>query len=302
MRYLSLISVSLVLAAVCLAPAAQAQSCDGGAYMNPQLFRGEAAYQSAVAEQEMHAFIGRAGLPQAPLYAIKKVDDITSSGRTPYCWVYTNQVTGLMSGYKLAVFNNEVVQPAVLAITAAGKAATDAGAVALKTLPPAEQKAVLDQLQRSKCFGTAASVEGAIAKAEGLCGNVEDVAPQATVGQQGLIAKASYAWDEQSWAGVVTREPAALGVSLKGLAGRSEKVHQARLVVVPTKATSVGFGLYLHASVPDATAKKAVAAFQGLTAPSKPLAVALDLGPQFSFVAPTAEQLEKMRAAIGLGK
>ncbi len=158
-----------------------------------------------------------------PLYAIKKVDDITASGRTPYCWVYTNQVTGLMSGYKLAVFNNEVVQPAVLAITAAGKAATDAGAVALKTLPPAEQKAVLDQLQRSKCFGTAAGVEAAIAKAEGLCGNVEDVAPQATVGQQGLIAKAVFAWEEQSWAGAVTRESAALGVSLKGLAGRSEK-------------------------------------------------------------------------------
>jgi len=39
-----------------------------------------------------------------------------------------------------------------------------------------------------------------------------------------------------------------------------------------------------------------------LTAPSKPLAVALDLGPQFSFVVPTAEQLEKMRAAVGLGK
>lgn len=302
MRHLSLISVSLALVAACLAPAAQAQTCEGGAYMNPQLFRGEAAYQSNVAEQEMHAFIGRAGLPQTPLYAIKKVDDITASGRTPYCWVYANQVTGLVSGYKLAVFNNEVIQPAVLAITAAGKAATDAGAVALKTLPPAEQKAVLDQLQRSKCFGTAAGVEAAIAKAEGLCGNVEDVAPQATVGQQGLIAKATYAWEEQSWAGVVTREPAALGATLKGLAGRSEKVHQARLVVVPTKSTSVGFGLYLHPSVPDAAVKKAVAAFQGLTAPSKPLAIALDLGPQFSFVVPTADQLEKMRVAIGLPK
>ena len=107
MRYLSLISFSL--AAACLSPAAQAQNCEGGAYMNPQLFRGEAAYQSAVAEQEMHAFIGRAGLPQAPLYAIKKVDDITASGRTPYCWVYTNQVTGLMSGYKLAVFNLSLI-------------------------------------------------------------------------------------------------------------------------------------------------------------------------------------------------
>jgi hypothetical protein len=52
--------------------------------------------------------------------------------------------------------------------------------------------------------------------------------------------------------------------------------------------------------VSDAQIKKAVAVFQGLTSPSKPLAVALDLGPQFSFVAPAADQVEKMRAAIGL--
>lgn len=303
MLNLRFIPPALALAAAFLAPAAQAQSCEGGAYLNPQLFRGEAAHQSALAEQEMHNFMGRTGLPASPIYSIKRVDDITASGRTPYCWAYANPVIGLLSGYKLVVVNNEPIQPAVLAITAATPgAAPDAAAVLLKTLPAAQQKTILDQLTRSKCFGTTAGVEAAIAKAEGLCGNVEDVAPQATVGQQGLIAKAAFAWEEQAWAGIVTREGAALTMSLKGLAGRSEKVHMARLVVVPTKGTSVGFGLYVHPSVPEAAVKKAVAVFQGLSAPAKPLMVTLDLGPQFSFVIPSADQVEKMRAAIGLGK
>ncbi|MBX3655779.1 MAG: hypothetical protein KF686_16470 [Ramlibacter sp.] len=295
-------AVVLALAATCLAPAALAQSCEGGAYLNPQLFRGEAAHQSAVAEQEMHAFIGRTGLPQSPLYSIKRVDDITASGRTPYCWTYANPVVGFLSGYKLVLVNTEPVHPAVLAIThVVPGAAADAPAVPLKSLPGPEQKAILDQLSRSKCFGTAAGVEAAIVKAEGLCGNVEDVAPQVAVGQQGLIAKAAFAWEEQAWAGIATREAPAMGTTLKGLAGRVEKVHSARLVVVPSRGTSVGFGLFVHPSVSDATIKKAVAAFQGLSTPSRPLAIALDLGQQFNFVTPTAEQVEKMRAAIGLG-
>ena len=299
-----LLPVALALAATCLATSAQAQAaCEGGAYLNPQLFRGEAAHQSAVAEQEMQAFIGRTGLPPAPLYSIKRVDDITASGRTPYCWTYSNPVIGLVSGYKLIVVNNEAIQPAVLALTnVVPGPQRDAVAVPLKSLREAEQKAVLDQLSRSKCFGTAAGVESAIVKAEGLCGNLEDVAAQVAVGQQGLIARAAYAWEEQSWAGIATREGAALTTSMKGLAGRSEKVHSARLVVVPTKGTSVGFGLYVHPSVSDATIKKAVAVFQGLSSPSKPLAIALDLGPQFSFNVPTADQVDKMRMAIGLGK
>ena len=294
-------SATLALAAAAISTATQAQTCEGGAYLNPQLFRGEAAHQSALAEQEIHTFMTRTGLPAAPIYAIKKVDDITSSGRTPYCWAYVNPVIGLLSGFKPVVVNNEPIQPAVLAITAAVPGAKpDAGAVPLKSLPAAEQKTILERMQRSKCFGTTAGVETAIARAEGLCGNIEDVAAQAAVGQQGLIAKAAFAWEEQSWAGIATRENLALNTSLKGLAGRFESIHAARLVVIPAKGTSVGFGLYVHPSVSDAQIKKALAVFQGLTSPSKPLAVALDLGPQFSFIAPTAEQVEKMRAAIGL--
>ncbi len=289
-------------AALLLAPAAHAQACEGGAYLNPQFFRGEAAHQSAVAEQEMRTFIAKTGLPAQPVYSIKKVDDVTASGRTPYCWIYSNVVVGVMSSYKPVVVNVEPVQPAVLAITNVVNGPADAAPVPLKSLPPAEQKAVLDQLSRSKCWGTANGVETWVAKSEGLCGNVEEVAPQAAVGQQGLIAKAAFAWEEGSWAGIATREASAMSLTMKNLAGRSEKLHTARLVVVPTKATGVGFGLYVHPSVPDATVKKAVATFKELSSPSKPLAIALDLGPQFNFVTPSAEQVDKMSAAVGIRK
>ena len=294
-------ALALVLAATAFAPLAQAQSCEGGGYMNPQLFRGDAATSNAIAEQEMLNFAARAGLPSGPLYPVKRVDDITANGRAPHCWNYVNLVTGLLSGNRLVVVNKEPVHPAVLAITQVVPGLpVDSKAVPLASLSAAEQKAVLDQLSRSKCFGTTAGVEAAVVKAEGLCGQVEDVAPQLAVGQQGLIAKAAFAWEEQAWAGITTRESAALNTTMKGLAGRSEKVHNARLVVVPTKATAVGFGLFVHPSVPDAVVKKAATAFQGLTSPSRSLAVALDLGPQFAFVAPSADELGRMRAAIGM--
>jgi hypothetical protein len=298
-----IVPIALVLAAAFAATAAQAQApaCEGGAYLNPQLFRGEAAHQSALAEQEMHNFMVRTGLPSTPIYSIKKVDDITSSGRTPYCWAYANPVIGFLSGYKLVVVNGEPIHPAVLAITSTtATAKPDAAAIPLKSLSPAEQKAVLERMQRSRCFGTTAGVEAAIVAAEGLCGGIEEVAPQAAVGQQGLIAKAAFAWEDAAWAGIATREGAALNASLKGLAGRFESVHAARLVVIPSKGTSVGFGLYVHPSLTDAQIKKAVAAFQGLSSPAKPLAVALDLGPEFTFITPAPEQIAKMRTAIGL--
>ena len=287
--------------ATLLAPSVEAQTCEGGAYLNPQLFRGEAALRGALAQQEIHDFIGAIGLPTTPLYSIKRVDDITASGRAPYCWAYVNTVVGLLSGYKLVVVNNEPMQSAVLAITSVSAGAPrDAAAVELKSLPVAEQKAILDRMQRSKCFGTADGVEAAIVRAEGVCGSVEYVAPQVAIGQQGLIAKAAFEWEEQTWTGIATRQAMALTTDLKGLAGRFESVHSARLVVIPTKGISLGFGLYVHSSVPEATVKKAIAAFQGLSSPSKPLAVALDLGPKFSFITPSADQVDKLRTNIGI--
>ncbi|HYW56568.1 MAG TPA: hypothetical protein VE934_06395 [Polaromonas sp.] len=305
-----LLGAALALAAATLAPAvhaqtaaASSQTCEGGAYLNPQVFRGEAAYQRAVAEQEMRTFITSTGLPTAPLYSIKHIDEVTSSGRAPYCWIYSNPVFGLLSGYKPVVVNNELVQPAVLAITdAVAGAPKDGNVVLLKSLSEADQLAVLDKLKRTKCMGTVGGVEFEIVKTEGLCARVDPIPAQVAVGQQGLIARAAYEWDEQGWVGVATRESMAVKASTKGLAGRTEKVHQTRLISIPTKNTSLGFGLYVHPSVPDATIKKAASAFQKLASPSEPLAIALDLSPKFAFIIPTNEQIEKLRAAVGIRK
>lgn len=293
---------SIILAtALALPSAAFAQTCEGGAYLNPQLFRGEAAHQITIAEQELRGFLAGSGLPLQPLYPIKRIDDVTASGRAPYCWIYANVLVGALSGYKPVAVNLEPVRPAVLAITqVVPNAPADAPPVALGSLPAAEQKAVLEQLQRSRCMGTASGVEAAIVKNEGLCAYVEEVAPQAAVGQQGLIAKAAFAWEEGSWVGISTREDLARQLSTKGLAARSEKLHKARLVVGPTKAAGAGFGLYVHPSVNELTTRKSAALFRDLAAPSKPLAVALDLGPRFDFVTPSAEQFDKLAAAVGV--
>lgn len=290
--------------ATMLVPSVQAQTCEGGAYLDPQLLRGEASLRGALAQQEIREFIGAVGLPATPFYPIKRVDDITSPGRAPYCWAYVNTLMGLLSGYRLVVLNNEPVQPAVLAITSAiAGGPRDAVAVELKNLPAAEQKAILDRMQRSKCFGTADGVEAAVVRAEGVCGSVEYIAPQVAIGrlgQQGLVAKAAFEWEEQAWTGIATRQSIALATDLKGLAGRFDSVHVARLVVIPTKGVSLGFGLYVHSSVPEATVKKAAAAFQNLSSPSRQLAVALDLGPKFSFITPSSEEVEKLRTTIGI--
>lgn len=296
---------SALLAMTCMAfsASAAAQACEGGAYLNPQLFNGDSAIQRSRAEQEMRTFMDTTGLSTSAMYSVKQVDEITSPGRAPYCWIYANQVMGLLSGYKPVVVNTEIGQPAVLVITSAvAGGPRDPGAVPLGTLDAKEQLAVLDQLKRSKCVGTTGGVDTEIVKAEGLCAIVVAVSPQVALGQQGLIARAAYEWDDHTWAGVVTRNSAGLKTSLKGFAGKADNVHLARLVSVPTRSTSMGFGLYVHASVPDAVIRKSTAAFQNLSAPSPALAVALDLGPKFAFAAPTADQLGKMAEAIGFRK
>ena len=296
---------SALLAMTCMAfsASAAAQACEGGAYLNPQLFNGDSAIQRSRAEQEMRTFMDTTGLSSSAMYSVKQVDEITSPGRAPYCWIYANQVMGLLSGYKPVVVNTEIGQPAVLVITSAvAGGPRDPGAVPLGTLDAKEQLAVLDQLKRSKCVGTTGGVDTEIVKAEGLCAIVVAVSPQVAVGQQGLIARAAYEWEDHTWAGVVIRSSTGLKTSLKGFAGKADNVHLARLVSVPTRSTSMGFGLYVHASVPDAVIRKSTAAFQNLSAPSPALAVALDLGPKFAFAVPTADQLGKMAEAIGFRK
>ena len=64
----------------------------------------------------------------------------------------------------------------------------------------------------------------------------------------------------------------------------------------------MGFGLYMHPSLPDAVTRKAIPAFHNLAVPSTALAIALDLGPKFAFAVPTPYQVDETTAAIGFGK
>ena len=45
------------------APSVAGALAYGGAYLNPQLFRGEAAHQITIAEQELRGFLAGSGLP-----------------------------------------------------------------------------------------------------------------------------------------------------------------------------------------------------------------------------------------------
>jgi hypothetical protein len=40
----------------------------------------------------MLTFMGTTGLSISPLYRIKQADEVTASGRAPYCWIYAIQV------------------------------------------------------------------------------------------------------------------------------------------------------------------------------------------------------------------
>ena len=164
----------------------------------------------------MRSFIGTTGRPAASMYSIKQIDEVTSSGRTSFCWIYANHVSGLMSSCKPVVVNTEPGQTVVLVFSSAvAGGQKDAGAVPLKSLSRKEQLAVLDQLKRSKCIGTAGGVDTEIVKAERLCAFVVSMSPQSAVGQQGLIARPAYEWGDQTWAGVVTRNAAVLKASLR---------------------------------------------------------------------------------------
>ena len=91
----------------------------------------------------MRAFMATTGLPTSPMYSVKQIDEVPSSGYTPYCWIYANQVMGLTSGYKPIVVNLEAGQPAVLVISSAvAGGQKDGGAVQLKSLDTKEQLAV----------------------------------------------------------------------------------------------------------------------------------------------------------------
>lgn len=277
---------------------AWAQSCEGGAYLNPQTIRGEAQSVASLADAELVAVLVRTGLPTQPLQSIKRSDSLKALKKPP-CWIFGNPVVGLFNGYRAAVVNAESIQPAVLLIGDAG-AGKDVTPVTVSSLSDAQKASLLERLKKTKCFGIASGVTTTVVKTEGLCGSVEEVTPHSGLGQSFLATKAGFEWDERTWIGVITRDSSALRTSMKSVIGKSTQLSSAKLVVIPSKSAVFGYGLYVHASVSDADTKKAVAAFMAITAPTKGQIIALDLGSKFKFVVPSQEQLQQVAAAIGM--
>lgn len=278
--------------------------CEGGAYLNPRLIRGESisAIATAEAEAALGALIGRTGLPTKPLVNIKRKDELlelTKSARPP-CWIVGNPVAGLGAGYKAAAINVEPIRAFVFMLAEREGAAQDSGPVALDTLAPVEQAKMRDRLRKSRCFGLGLDTAAEIVRTEGLCARVEDVALRSGIGSQVLPGKAVFEWSEQEWTAFVTADPSLGKTNLQGLPGRSPKGASAKLVGISAKTEGMGHGLYVHPSIGDIERLKAASVFLDISAPAKPLAAALDLGPSFSFAVPNAAQTSRIGAAIGL--
>ena len=174
---------------------AQAQTCEGGLYLNPQVIRGEGTTQTESALRELVEFLRPTGLPVVPVVNIKDTQDVLAAVRRPLppCWVYGNPVTGLVSGYRPVAVNMEPIQSAVLVMGDVGTV-KDAPPVELKSLPPTEQAKVLARLKSTSCFGMKSGVTTATVQAEKLCGTVVEVTPQQGLGQSYLPTKAAFSW------------------------------------------------------------------------------------------------------------
>jgi hypothetical protein len=279
--------------------AASAQSCEGGVYLNPQVIRGEGTPQVASAARELSEFLGRAGLPASPVVNVSNLQEAAAAVKRPRppCWVYGNPVVGLASGYRPVAINTEEIQAAVLIVGDMGSD-KDPKPVDISKLSADEQKAVLAKLKTAACFGIKSGVTTALVKAEKLCGKVTDVSPQTGLGQAYLPTKAAFEWRPDRWVGLITRVQGAKSASMGDKIGADPKIHQARLIVVPTKQSSWGYGIYIRPDVPADVAAKVAAQLANLKQPSPSLARALDVGQNFEFVTPKASDVEAMRSVL----
>jgi hypothetical protein len=288
-------------AVACAASAAFAQSCEGGVYLNPQVIRGEGTPQIVGAANELADFLGRAGLPVSPVVNVSNLDDALAAVKRgkPPCWIFGNPVVGLASGYRPVAVNTEEIQAAVLVLAELGPD-KDPKPVDVGKLAPAERDRVLAGLKQSTCFGIKSGVTTALVKAEKLCGKVVELTPQAGMGQSYLPTKAAFEWHADRWVGLVTREQGARTASMGNQVGADTKIHQARLVVVPTKKSSWGYGIYLRPELPADMATRVAAQFAALKHPNPALARALDVGTGFQFVLPKPAEVEAMRVALDM--
>jgi hypothetical protein len=281
-------------------PLAQAQSCEGGLYLNPQVIRGEGSSQTESALKELVDFVRPTGLSVTPVINIKDTQEVQAAVKRPNppCWVYGNPVVGLASGYKPVAVNMESIQSSVLILGDVGKE-KDGKPVDVKTLPPEQRAKILAKLKTVSCYGMKSGVTTALVKAENLCGKVEEVTPQQGLGQSYLPTKAAFHWSADRWVGLITRLQTAQNSTMKTHHGTDERIHLAQLYIVPASNPSWGYGLYVRSDAPADAVKKAVAAFDGLKPTSHSMLLkALDLGKTFDFETPPDAQVQAMRTLL----
>ena len=292
----------LLACALSCALSAQAQSCEGGLYLNPQVIRGEGASQTESVLKELIEFLRPTGLPVTPVINIRETQDVFSALKRPAppCWIYGNPVVGLASGYKPVAVNMESIQSAVLILGDVGTV-RDAKPVELKALAADQRAKVLAKLKTVSCFGMKGGVTTALVKAENLCGKVEEVLPQQGLGQSYLPTKAAFHWQADRWVGLITRLQPAQDASMKTHQGTDERIHMAQLYVVPATNPSWGYGLYVRPEVSADAVKRAVAQFHGLKTAHPLLLKALDLGRSFDFDTPTEAVVQAMKKSLATG-
>lgn len=279
--------------------AAQAQTCEGGLYLNPQVIRGEGSSQTESALRELIEFVRPTGLSVSPVLNIRETQDVLTAIKKPVppCWVYGNPVVGLASGYRPVAINMDPIQSAVLILADVGTE-KDGKPVELKKLPPDQQAKVLAKLKATSCFGMKSGVTTSLVKAENLCGTVIEVMPQQGLGQSYLPTKAAFQWQADKWVGLITRLQTAQASTMKNHHGTDERIHMAQLFIVPATHPSWGYGIYVHGSVPADTVKKAGNQFISLKSGTPLLLKALDLGKTYEFSTPSDAVVEGMKKAL----
>lgn len=283
----------------CALSAHAQSSCQGGLYLNPQVIRGEGASQTESALRELIEFVRPTGLSVSPVLNIKETQDVLDAVKKPAppCWVYGNPVVGLASGYKPAAVNMEPIQSAVLILGDIGTV-KDGKPVDVKTLPPAEQAKILAKLKTTSCYGMKSGVTTSLVKAESICGTVVEVMPQQGLGQSYLPTKAAFHWQADRWVGLITRLQTAQASTMKSHHGTDERIHMARLYIVPATHKSWGYGLYVRPDVPADVMKKATALFTGLKSTEPLLLKALDLGKTYDFATPPDAAIEATKKSL----
>lgn len=278
---------------------AQAQTCEGGLYLNPQVIRGEGTSQTESATSELISFVKPSGLSVSPVLNIRETQDVLTAIKRPVppCWIYGNPVVGLASGYRPVAVNMDPIQSAVLILADVGTA-KDGKPVMLATLPADQQAKVLAKLKTVNCYGMKSGVTTALVKAENFCGTVVEVLPQQGLGQSYLPTKAAFQWQADRWVGLITRLQTAQGSTMKSHHGTDERIHMAQLIIVPASNPSWGYGLYVRSDVSADVVKKATNQFVTLKTTNPTLLKALDLGKTYEFATPSEAAVAGMKKSL----